>query len=186
MDASKTNNRPRRIKRQILLGTIAVLGLLVMSLLIDLWIVTRDWTNVFHFSKNSHHVEIQVGAGHLILFHISNWWTDSAAQVDGISQPPNLKLREWVGFDIESDSRFAACYFANGIYHPPLIDMSNIVFTPHFVRGKPCRFRVCIVPIWIPLLLCALPSLGWLARRKRGAATNTAGNQSESTRPNHC
>lgn len=156
--------------RQRILGLVAVLGLIAMAMLIELWIVTIKWTNIFHVSKNAQHFRIYAGGGHLIVFHISNWWTDTKPQFDGAREPPNLNLREWIGLDIESESRFAACYFAAGVYHPPLIDMTNVVITPHFQRGKSLRFRAWLFPIWIPCVACALPSVWWLVRRRRHAS----------------
>lgn len=171
MNAASPSVSSRPAKwRQRVLGLVAVLGLISMSALIELWIVTHNWTNIVHFSKNAQHFRIHAGGGHLLVFHISNWWTDTELQFDGAREPPKLNLREWIGFDIESESRFAECYCATGVYRPPLIDMTNVVITRNFEQGKLLRFRFWLIPIWIPCVVCALPSVWWIVRLRRRAA----------------
>ena len=152
--------------RRRLLGLAAVIGLISMAALINLWIETRDWTNVVSYSKNAQHFEIRVGGGYFIGFHISNWWTDTEFQFDGDTKAPNLNPRQWIGFDVQSETHFTPFHFASGEYHHGLIDMTNVVFAPHYQQGKSLRFKVCWFPIWIPCVACALPSLWWLVRRR--------------------
>ena len=173
MNSALTNTRSRPTKRRIILGIVSVTGLVAMSVLIELWVITRNWTNIFHFSKNAQHFEIHAGGGHLFVFHVSNWWTDTAPQVSGDSEPPRLDLRTWIGFDVERESRIAGCSYVTGIYHPPLIDMTNVVITPHFQRGKSLRFRAWVLPMWIPCVACALPAVWWIIVRRR-KTTNDA------------
>lgn len=167
MNSVATSTPSKPTKRRIVLGIVAVLGLIAMLVLIELWVITRNGTNIFHFSKNAQHFETHVGGGRLFVFHISNWWTDTPPQVSGANEPPPLDLRNWIGFDVESESRIAGCSHVTGIFHPPLIDMTNVVITPHFQRGESFRFRAWIFPIWIPCVVCALPCVLWMTARRR-------------------
>lgn len=163
--------KPRKWRRRTLLLA-AIIGFVSACVLVEIWIVTRNWTNIYSFSKHAHHLELRAGAGHLIIVHASNWWTDTAPQHYGDNVAPNLNLDEWIGFDVQSTSRFASCQFATGEYHPPLIDESKVVFSPHFHRGESVRFKVWLIPIWIPTVVCALPGVWWLIQRRQWAKSN--------------
>lgn len=182
MDAASPSNSSKPAKwRHRALGLVAILGFISMCALVEVWILTRNGIVIVSFSKSAQHFELHAGRGHLFAFHISNWWTDSELDVAGGPMPPELNLKAWIGFDIESESRFATCTYATGVYRAPLIDMTNVVITPHFQRGKSLRFRVCLIPIWIPCVVCAIPTVWWLVRRRRHAPAQRSATDSPPT-----
>lgn len=171
------SSKPRKWRR--VLGLAAMIGLISVSVLaeivlVEFWIATSDRTVMFNYSKKARHYELRIGGGHLIFVHVANWWIDTELEVLRWPSPPDLDVKSWRGFFPDGETRFAGCYFAAGEYMGPLMDVSRVVFSPQFQRGKGSRLTAFVIPIWMVCVPCALPSVWWSVRRIRRAKRNSS------------
>jgi hypothetical protein len=150
-----------------LLGISALLGGIAALVIGEIGLLTRNRTAIAVYSKNAKHFELTASSGRVVAVCITNWWTDEELGFERGPRPTAMDPTKWIGFETEAEWRFAALSLSKGRFHPPLIDMTNVVFTPHFQRGTPLRFVVCVVPAWFPCLICLLPASLWIFFRRR-------------------
>ena len=122
----------------------------------------------------------QVGSYRSGLYWIrtEQWWCDVPLKWDIDSASSGADFGEWPGFENTSHREIVGFQFAEGIWHPPLLDMNRFRDGDRLPRSA--RFHSWFVPYWPLVLSATLLSAFLLAspsKRMREGTTKGTGSK---------